>query len=765
MGNDADKPLGERYADVRWRADLGATDEVLVLIDADFRIRYSNQPAGDGSDAIGTPALAWLKPEYHERVRAAAARAHETGLPQHYETESIRPDGTGGWYSCWISDVTRGEADTVFAITAHDITQRRRAETAMREQESKLRAIVSNSQAIIYLVDTDGTISLSEGRQLSALGLAPGQLVGQNAFELYRDNPAAMRGLEEPLAGRDFHEVVPVGDRFFDTITSPYRAADGALLGMVGMAVDVTERERALVALRESEERYRGLVEYSPEAIVVLDPERAIFVEANEAAERLFGMSHAELMRVGPAEVSVDQQPDGRPSAEAAAEHMGAAIAHGQTQFEWMHCHASGRPIPCTVWLSKLPSADRLLLQGNVTDQTARKAAEAERARLATQLQQASKMQAIGQLTGGVAHDFNNLLTVIMGNLELVRMAGADEADGTGNLLDSALEAAQRGSSLTHRLLAFSRKQPLQPKRVELNRLIAGMEDLLRRTLGETIAIEIVSAAGLWACEADPTQLENVVLNLAINSRDAMPRGGKLTIEAGNARLDADYADDHDEVVAGQYVMLAVTDTGTGMLAEVLANVFEPFFTTKGVGEGSGLGLSMVYGFTKQSGGHVKIYSEPDEGTTVRIYLPRAAADAVTPDPRPVPGRNPAGGGELVLVVEDDPRVRELSVALLDRLGYRTVAAATGAEGLALLEANPEVQLLFTDVVLPDGMSGVELAVAAQERRPGLKVLFTSGYTENAIIHHGRLDAGVELLEKPFTLKQLARRVREVLDG
>jgi signal transduction histidine kinase/CheY-like chemotaxis protein len=376
------------------------------------------------------------------------------------------------------------------------------------------------------------------------------------------------------------------------------------------------------------------------------------------------------------------------------------------------------------------------------------------------QLVQAQKMEAVGQLTGGVAHDFNNLLTVILGNLGYVD----ERHPELETWVKPAIAAAERGAELTQRLLAFARRQMLHPRVIDVNRLMDGVGVLLRRTLSETIALESVRAAGLWSAEADPGQLENALLNLALNARDAMPDGGTLTIETANAYFDDAYAAANPETSPGQYVMIGVTDTGTGMEPDVVQRAFEPFFTTKGVGKGSGLGLSMVYGFARQSGGHVKIYSEVGQGTTVRLYLPRARGAEPGPEKQPA-APSVSTGHERILVVEDDAHVRTTVGGLLTSLGYRVVAAATAQDALARLEDPEPIDLLFTDVVLPGGANGAQLAEAARARRPGLKVLFTSGYTANAVGHQGRLDEGVQLLSKPYRKEELARKIRQVLDA
>jgi signal transduction histidine kinase/CheY-like chemotaxis protein len=376
------------------------------------------------------------------------------------------------------------------------------------------------------------------------------------------------------------------------------------------------------------------------------------------------------------------------------------------------------------------------------------------------------RMESIGQLTGGIAHDFNNMLAIIIGSLDLAqRRLEAGALPRVAQCIANAQDGAQRAATLTSRLLAYSRQQPLAPGILDLNRLVAGISELLRRTIGEHIRLETVLAGGLWPAFADATQLENALVNLVVNARDAMPEGGRLTIETGNAYLDEAYARAHAEVTAGQYVLLSVTDTGTGMAAEVVEHAFDPFYTTKGPGRGTGLGLSQVYGFVKQSGGHVKIYSEAGQGTAVKIYLPRHLGAAAPAPEAPADAEIPRGSAAtMILVVEDDPGVRATTVEALRDLGYRVTAAADGAQALDMLGGGLAVDLLFTDIVMPD-MSGRQIADAVAARWPGLPVLFTTGYTRNAVVHNGMLDAGVAFLAKPFSIAQLAYKIADVLAG
>jgi PAS domain S-box-containing protein len=382
-------------------------------------------------------------------------------------------------------------------------------------------------------------------------------------------------------------------------------------------------------------------------------------------------------------------------------------------------------------------------------------------------LRQAQKMEAVGQLTGGIAHDFNDLLTIITVSVDTARRALASGDTSRANRsMENALKGAERAAMLTQRLLAFSRQQPLAPRPINVDRLVAGMADLLHRTLGETVRLETILTPGLWLVEADPNQLENAILNLAVNARDAMTEGGKLTIETANAWLDEQYAATHAELTPGGYVVISVTDTGHGMSKQVAARAFDPYFTTKEVGKGTGLGLSMVYGFVKQSGGHIKIYSEPGEGTAVKIYLPRHMSGLEAEEeraPRFEPDRRPRA--ETILVVEDDEQLREHTAEMLAELGYRVLHATDGVEALRLMEREDRrIDLLFTDVVMPN-MSGRQLADRALARQPGLKILYTSGYTRNAIVHGGRLDPGIAMIPKPFTYQSLAQKIADVLDS
>jgi PAS domain S-box-containing protein len=531
--------------------------------------------------------------------------------------------------------------------------------------------------------------------------------------------------------------------------------------GWIGNGTDIDEGKRAaeLLAATNAQleqrvaERSRELdriFRLSTDVLTVTDAD-AKFVSLSPAWERITGFPVADsigrslLDFVHPDDLAVTIEAGERLATGVAV----AGFEHRTRRADGSWCWLAWRAAP--------RDADGMTY-GVGRDITAEKASE-------EQLRQSQKMEVVGQLTGGIAHDFNNLLTIIMGSLELLQrgLAGADAR--SLRRIDAAMDGARRAAALTHRLLAFARRQPLEPKPIEPNRLVAGMSDMISRVLGEHIALEFVNAAGVWRVQVDVNQLENSILNLAVNARDAMQDGGHLTIETQNVHLDDAYVATRPDVLPGQYVMIAVTDTGSGMTEEVKAKVFEPFFTTKPQGQGTGLGLAQVYGFIRQSNGHVAIYSEPGQGTSVKLYLPRlrgaAPAEAAAAEPEPA---RPARTGETILVVEDEENVRNFSVEVLQEAGYRVLAAENASGAQKILDSAGRIDMLFTDVVLTGGMNGRALADQVAALRPGISILFTTGYTRNAIIHHGRLDEGIDFLGKPFTASALTQMVRRLLD-
>jgi PAS domain S-box-containing protein len=558
-----------------------------------------------------------------------------------------------------------------------------------------------------------------------------------------------------------------------DYLTKPFSARE--LIARVNANLEMARLRRdATRDLLESEARFRNMANHAPVMMWVSDPAGSL-TYLNRLWCEFTGQSLEEALGAGAWDaLHPDDRKQYESSFESASKNGEAFSAECRVRradgvYRWALSAAAPRfgedgaflgYIGSIIDITHRKEAERILQEANVVLERRVAAAIAERAHTEAQLRQAQKMEAIGKLTGGVAHDFNNVLQVIAGNLQLL------SRDVAGNLraeqrLQTAIAATSRGSRLAAQLLAFGRRQPLSPKTVNLGRLIRGIDDMLRRSLGEGVEIETVIAGGLWNTFVDTVQVENALLNLAINARDAMQGQGKLTIEAGNAFLDDTYVARHGDVAAGQYVMVAVTDTGCGIPAELLERVFEPFYTTKPEGQGTGLGLSMVYGFVKQSGGHIKIYSEVGHGTTVRIYLPRARQpEDIETDLETGPI---TGGSETVLVVEDDEDVRGTVVDLLSELGYRVLRAKDAQSALAIVESGVPIDLLFTDVVMPGPLGSPELARKARERLPNIAVLFTSGYTDNAIVHGGRLDEGVDLLSKPYTREAMARKIRHVL--
>jgi PAS domain S-box-containing protein len=622
----------------------------------------------------------------------------------------------------------------------------------------------------IYILDLEGRISSWNPGAARIKGYAAEEIIGENFSRFYtpEDRAAGLpqevlqRAAEDGRFAAEGWRVRKDGSRFWAmVVVDPIREGD-KVVGFAKVTRDMTEHREATLAALETERRFRLLVQgVTDYAIFMLDTDGNVS-NWNTGAQRIKGYNAEEI--VGQ-HISRFYTPDDREAgvpwkALQTAEREGRFAAEGWRQ----------RKDGSRFWAGVVIDAIRdeqgaLIGFAKVTrDLTERREAELELQRSQAALFQSQKMEAVGQLTGGLAHDFNNLLAGISGSLDLMK---ARLAQGRINELEryitAAHGAASRAATLTHRLLAFSRQQTLEPKAINANRLISNIEELVRRTVGPSIAIETVLAAGLWPCFCDPNQLENAVLNLSINARDAMPDGGRLTIESANTWVDQTSATERD-LPRGQYVAICVTDTGTGMLPEVLARAFDPFFTTKPIGKGTGLGLSMIYGFARQSGGQVRLYSEVGQGTTVKIYLPRHIGTPVENDINESQPQLPrADAGETVLVVDDEPTVRMLVGDTLADLGYQAVEAADAVSALKVLESDAKIDLLISDVGLPGGVNGKQLADRARAHRPNLKVLFITGYAENAAVANGQLEPGMHVMSKPFPMDKLATRIRSII--
>jgi PAS domain S-box-containing protein len=617
----------------------------------------------------------------------------------------------------------------------------------------------------IYMLDPLGHVtSWNEGARRFK-GYEPEEIIGEHFSRFYtteeREQEIPRIALETAEREGRFEtegwRVRKDGSRFWaNVVIDPIRDAAGNLIGFAKVTRDLTERKGAEEELRRSEERFRLLVQSVTDyAIYMLDPDGRV-TSWNPGAERFKGYTAQEIIGEHFSRFYSEEDRE----ADVPNMVLEKARREGRFEAEGWRVRKDGSRFWASVIIDPVRNDDgQLIGYAKVTrDLTEKRAIE-------EQLRQSQKMEAVGQLTGGLAHDFNNLLTGISGSLEVmkVRMAQGRTAEFDRYFM-AAQGAVKRAAALTHRLLAFSRRQTLDPRPTNINRLLASLEELVRRTMGPHVEVEFVGASGLWPTLIDPNQLENAVLNLCINARDAMPDGGKLTIETANKWLDERAARKQDLPV-GQYVSVCVTDTGTGMTPEVIAKAFDPFFTTKPLGEGTGLGLSMIYGFARQSGGQVRVYSEVGQGTTMCLYLPRHDAEAMPENDEPIVAPSETlSDGEVVLVIDDEPTIRMLVAEVLAESGYAVIEAQDGPAGLRILESNARIDLLITDVGLPGGMNGRQVADAARVSRPDLKVLFITGYAENAIMRRGRLENGMFILTKPFQMEILASRIREIIE-
>jgi PAS domain S-box-containing protein len=738
---------------------------------------------GLGPEAVVTADLlvGLLHPD--DRVIAGPSKTDRVNPLEYAEYRRIDPaTGETRWIARRGEPVsTPGVATRRFVGIAYDITDIKEARRLTDESEAKFRGLFERMNEGFFLGEAvrDETGRMVDFRFVEMnpafevqTGIAIADASGRTMREVVPGIPdelietyAKVVDTGEPT---QFEVHVPVMGKWFDARA---RKVEGDRFAV--LFLDATERKRAELKVAASAARFRSLAQSMPNHVWTSRPDGQldwfndrVYAYADAAPGSLDGDGWAVMVH-----------PDDIPGAAAAWAGARQAGEAYETEFRLRRYDGAYRWHIARAVPIKDASGVIESWVGTNTDIQDQKAAETRLAELAETLEhrvdersaelaktqdalrQSQKMEAIGNLTGGVAHDFNNLLQVVSGNLQLLAkdIAGNERAE---RRVANALAGVSRGAKLASQLLAFGRRSALQPKVVNIGRFVSGMDDMLRRALGEAIEVETVVAGGLWNTLIDPAQIENALLNLAINARDAMDGTGKLTIEAGNAFLDDAYVRGQD-VAAGQYVMLAVTDTGTGMTPGVMAQVFEPFFSTKPEGKGTGLGLSMVYGFVKQSGGHVRIYSEPGSGTTVKLYLPRVnESEDILASPEAI---RADGGSETILVVEDDAEVRATVVETLRDLGYPVLTAHDASSALTVIESGVAIDLLFTDVVMPGTLKSPELARKAKQRLPNIIVLFTSGYTENAIVHGGRLDAGVELLSKPYSREALAMKLREML--
>jgi PAS domain S-box-containing protein len=722
-------------------------------------------------EAIGKTWQELTPPEFFPASLKAVHEVNTIGEATPYEKQYYAKDGSRWWGLFAPRRINDGEV-VEFVL---DVSDRRLAEQAARESDQRFRQLTELSPALVWFSNPDGKLTYLNQHYYDLTGSTPDQALGDGwKTAVHPDDLPRICAAWQNARVREVPYDVEFRLRRHDGAYRWYRSQAtaqrdeaGHIIGWLGSNADITPMKEAEQVLRASAE----------------DLERQV-AERTRDRDRMWRLSsdvmlvadfHARIHAVNPAWMTaLGWSPDEllcgdflelvHPDDVAAtlAEIGKLSIGRTTLRFENRYRHKDGS----YRWLSWTAVPDERFIHAVGRDIQAEKE-QAEALRQAEEaLRQAQKMEAVGQLTGGIAHDFNNLLTGITGSLEfLATRVAQGRLNGLDRYITTAQGAANRAAGLTHRLLAFARRQTLDPKPTNANQLVRGMEDLIRRTVGPQVAVTTELDPELWATLCDPNQLESAVLNLCINARDAMPDGGRLTIETRNSHVDERSARRRD-MRPGEYVVLCVTDTGTGMAPDVIARAFDPFFTTKPLGQGTGLGLSMIYGFARQSGGQVRIDSEEGRGTTMRLYLPRHRGDAVAEEVRTDLADAPrAEAGQTVLVVDDEPSVRMLITEVLEELGYAAVEAADGASGLTVLRSDARVDLLVSDVGLPGGMNGRQLADAARQFRPGLKVLFITGYAEHAVLQNENLEPGMQVLTKPFTLEALAARIKAMIDG
>lgn len=777
------------------RSFLEAAPGVVYAKDRQGRILIGNRGT---TELIGVPPEQYIgrtdaellsDPAQAVALMATDERVMSSGRSEQVEEAVSFPDGRRAFWLSTKAPLRDADGTVVGLVgTSLDITDRKAAEERHLEVEERYRlAAQATNDAIWDWRMRDGQVIWNE-----ALVTLFGHVLSETTAQWWIDH---IHPDDRARIDADIHAVIDSdrsawsGEYRFQRADGTYasvldrgtvlRDAAGTPQRMIGAILDLTSRKAAEAALAESEERLRFATDAGDMGFwdVDLVHDQLIWPRRTKA---MFGISghvevtlrdfydgiHPQDREATTAAFLAAADPDVRALYDVEYRTVGKedgivrwVAAKGRGMFEGNRCV---RVLGVAVEITARKRADAQLKELNEELEGRVRAEVAERIRVEDALRQSQKMEAVGQLTGGIAHDFNNMLATVIGPLDLLAMRLGDEDARSKRYIDMAIEGARRAALLTQRLLAFSRQQPLQPVVVDANRLVAGMSDLLVHSLGSSIRLQTVLAADLWRIFADVNQLENVVLNLAVNARDAMPGGGRLTVETSNCAVEDEAS--HAGIPQGEYVLISVVDNGSGMSPEVIGKAFDPFFTTKKLGQGTGLGLSQVYGFVKQSAGHVRIASVLGEGTTVRVYLPRPSADVDAPPPSPALREPPlrAGQQQRVLVVDDEPGVRQFSVDALTELGYEVLAADGASAALKCLDEHPDIALLFTDVLMPE-INGRQLADEARRRRPALKVLFTTGYSRNALVNDGVLDSGVHLIGKPFTLDELATRLQTVL--
>ena len=775
--------LREREAELARVQQIGQIGGLEVDLREGFRNRRSPEYLaihGLPPDAVHESHEDWVQRLHPEDREATDKKFRDAvaGKVGEYNVKYriIRPsDGETRWISV-KSTIERDEKGrAIRLIGAHtDVTEQVMADQALRQSEEEFRALAEAVPHHVWTARPDGLLNWFNPRVYEYAGSSDGgELDGEKWAKIVHpdDIPGALAAWTGAIGGGKPYEVefrlrrADGAYRWFLARAVPARDAQGSIVRWIGTNTDVHDQKliadelaelNATLAQRvEEKTRERDRIWNVSQDLLVVAERNGVWRTVNPAWTRTLGWSEAELLNRTSEWL---EHPDDGGIAHTQVKKLGYDETTVRFEGRFRHQDGSYR------WLSWTGVADRDHIYAVARDVTAEKAA-AERLKATEEaLLQSQKMEAVGQLTGGIAHDFNNLLTGIVGSLDLLQTRlSQGRTDNFARYINAAMTSANRAAALTHRLLAFARRQPLIPKGVDANQLVVSLEDLLRRTIGETIDLAIVASDDLWNTLCDPNQLESALLNLAINARDAMPDGGKLAIATSNVRLDGVTADT-PALAPGDYICIAVTDTGAGMSAEVAARAFDPFFTTKPIGQGTGLGLSMIYGFARQSNGHATIDSKPGQGTSVRLYLPRHHGDAAMEQASAVRAAEHAATGETVLVVEDEPVVRGVILEMLGEQGYRTLEAVDGPSGLRILRANARIDLLVTDVGLP-GMNGRQLADQARETRPDLKILFITGYAESVAISDGFLQPGMEMITKPFDLENLSQRIRSMVSG